>query len=523
MNRRLPRCLAAMAAFALAGCSAPYLRNADTLSRKGDWETALIEYRRAAEEHPESGEAVHKVKVASEKVAAIWTKRGNDANAQGRLGEAAEWWRKAVELAPADDRPATPAWKAIASNASALEYFGDVAENEGRHEDALSVYSALILVDGQRVDVVQKQLGAQRTYAAELRDEAESLARRNLPGAALVADMRALQHDPLQQNAFTEGNALRRRLRSATRVSIPEVKVDDHGYHALAAAMMPALTAGLDDTPPYGPTRDPDAIKGSFKATIVAFDRHEETVKGQDEVANDEPASTTPIENPAIPEQRKRIGALEAKLAGQKTDLKRATPPRGHRPTDEQRKAGLAAARAVDATRMELEKARAALAALPPTVMPPPPPATWTLPWSETTRSIEATVRFEVTEADFAEPMVVEVTHKVSVTDRTHAGNARHHVAPDPLELPSMEALVTQLAAQFADGTEVLAQAKARRVERLIAQGRQLHQSGSDPEALDAFVAAMFVAGPEALPPDAVDFVSRQLETGELKSLVAAN
>ena len=88
----------------LAGCGAPYLKTGDTLAHAGDWETALIQYKRAAEEHPESGDAAHKLKVASAKVIEIWTKRGNDSNAEGRLGEAAEWWLKAIELAPQDEQ-----------------------------------------------------------------------------------------------------------------------------------------------------------------------------------------------------------------------------------------------------------------------------------------------------------------------------------------------------------------------------------------------------------------------------------
>ena len=524
MRARLRTAILIGLSLALGACGAPYLRSGDTSAHGGDWETALVQYRRAAAAHPESGEAARKLATATDKVQEIWTKRGNDANAAGRLGEAAEWWLKAVNLSEGEDAPKkTVAWKAIVSNGSALEYFGDVAVNEGRHEEALACYEAVIKVHGERVDLVQKQLDAQRAWATELADEAGSLERRNLPGAALVSDMRALQEDPLQQDAFHGKDALTKKLRSATRVALQEVKLDDHGYRGLGNVLLAQASKGLSEFPPYGPTKDPNALKATYKVSILSFEKHEETKKGVDEIANDEPASTVPVVNPAVVAQQKLIADLQTKLAQQQAEMKKAAAPASHKPTDAQKSKGMAAARAVDQTRAQLEVERAKLAALPPTVMPPPPPPTWQLPWTETTRTVEATVRFEVAEPDFAEPMVVELTHHITETDRAHDGNARHHVEPDPLDLPSFDQMVASLAAQFDDGAQVIGQAKARRVERLVAQGRELHAKGSDPEALDSFVAVIFLAGPEALPDDAAAFVAQHLDAEAFKALVAAN
>lgn len=507
----------------LAGCGAPYLRTGDTLARAGDWETALVQYKRASEEHPSSGDAVHKVKIASEKVVAIWTKRGDDANAEGRLGEAAEWWLKAVELARPDDQPRMAAWKQIVTNTAALEYFGDVAQSEGHYEDSLAVYTAILKVHGDRVDLVQKQLESQRTYAVELRDEAESLSRRNLPGAALIAELRALQLDPLQQNAFTEGAELRKKIRSATRVAIQDVKLDDHGYRALGAALVPKLSTHLEEFAPYGPTKDPGAVKAQFNASILSFEKKETAVKGVDEVANDEKPSNVPVANPAVVEQKKVVGGLETKLAQAQSEMKKVAPSAGKKASEAQKSAGLAAARQVDQLRATIEQERTKLAALPPTVPPPAPPATWSLAWTETTRTVEATIRFEVVEPDFAEPIVVDVTHRIVVSDRSHDGNTKHHYAADPLQLPGFEQIVAGLAEQFQDGTNVIAAARTRRVERLIAQGREMHAKGADAEALDSFVDVIFMAGPEALPADAAAFVAKKLEHDRFREIVAVN
>ena len=47
-----------------------------------------------------------------------------------------------------------------------------------------------------------------------------------------------------------------------------------------------------------------------------------------------------------------------------------------------------------------------------------------------------------------------------------------------------------------------------------------LHQ-GRDSEALDAFVAVLFLSGPQALPQDAAAFVAKTLEHDRFKDVVA--
>src|SRR5206468_3237228 len=162
---------------------------------------------------PDDVGIVHKIDLATGKVIGVYTRRGNDANAAGKLGEAGNWWQKAVELCdPLAGYPPekSAAYKAIDHNQAALEYFGDVA------------------------------------------------------------------------------------------VDVPEIRVDDKGFHGLGSMLQSKLTPHLDDVTPYGPTRDPAAIQATFKATIVSFDKSETKVDGVDHIANEAPPSTTPIDNPAI-------------------------------------------------------------------------------------------------------------------------------------------------------------------------------------------------------------------------------
>jgi tetratricopeptide (TPR) repeat protein len=503
----------------LAACVNQNVKQADTMARSGDWEGALVNYKLAYAMHPDDVGIVHKIDFATGKVIALYTKRGNDANAAGKLGDAGNWWQKAVDLCdPLAGYPPekSQAYKAIDHNQAALEYYGDVAVTEKRYEDAVGVYGAILKVHAERVDLVQKHLQVQRAFAQLLQDKADDLAKQNLLGAALINDLRALQHDPMQPRAFTAGNDLKKTLRSKTRVDVPELKLDDKGFHGLGAMVIQKMAPHLDDVAPYGPTRDPAAIQASLKATIVKFDKTESHVDGVDHVANDEAPSNVPIDNPAIPEQQQKIAVDQRQLADLQAKLKDASKK-------PQNPAGLELARQVDAMRSQVLQEKQALAQMPAKVPAPPPPPTWDLPWTDTTRTVEATIRFELTEPDFAQPITLDVTHRISKTDRSHAGSSKHDVAADPLTLPSYEQMTADLAAQFGDGVAVLQQARDRRVARLIDTAHQQLGAGHEAEALDAYVEVLFISGPGALPDDAAAFVARSMEHDEFKDIVAVN
>lgn len=524
----------AAAAVLLGGCAthAP-IKQADTIAKTGDWEAALTGYRAALKEQPNDktiNERVHKAEI---EVAKIYLQRASEANDAGRLGEAGDLWKKAYDL-DGDPDFQQQIKDAISANESALEYFGDISMDYYSYDDAIGAYGALLIVEPQSVDLIERYRAAKREYAGDLSLTAEDLSKRNLRGAALVASLRALQNDPMTPGAFDRATSLRKELVGATKVSLPEVKVEDHGYRALGLALVPKLAPKLNAWPPYGPTRDPNAIKGAFVATIEEFSKEETSKKGVDQMPNTLPQPTEPVPNPEILVQKKKIAGLQRELHKLRDDLKKTLPSKDGKRSrmsltkrkrlaqleEQRRQAGLVAARKVDAKRKEIAAAKVALAALPPTVPPPPLPKTWDLPWKEVTRTVTARVKFELRESDMDEPVTTTITRTVTHTDRTHEGNGEQGVMPDALDLPGWDAMCAEVASQFVDGTQVIAQARTRRVEKLLAQGRAKHAMGNDDEALEAYIDAMFILGPDALPQDAQQLVGKASDD-ELDQIVA--
>src|SRR2546428_191304 len=81
----------------------------------------------------------------------------------------------------------------VESNLSALEYFGDTALTEERPADAVSVFVVLAMVHPDKPDLVEKATTAKKKNAVALTDIADAQYHRDLPGAALVTELRALQ------------------------------------------------------------------------------------------------------------------------------------------------------------------------------------------------------------------------------------------------------------------------------------------------------------------------------------------
>ena len=526
--------LATASALLLAGCAPKKVREADKVAKTGDWDAALAAYKVALAESPNDKALQERVKDASTQLALEDVKKAEAANAIGHLGEAGDLWKKALDLT--DDATVQQSVKdSVESNRSSLEYYGDISAEFYDWPDAIGAYGALLIVDPANVDLVERYRGAKREYAGDLTVAADDLARKNLDGAALVTGLRALQNDPMQQVAFDRVSQLRAHLAGRTKVAIPEVTLDDRGNRAFGLALVPKLTPKIDKFPPYGPTKDAAAIPGKFTVSVVSYDKSETTKKGEDTLPWTAPSDKTPIVNPAIADQQKKIAGLEKQLAGLKSDLKAAMPPKPAKPTpstkkpkldgqsEAKRQQLLTIARQIDDKRKEIDAAKVALAALPATVPPPPPPATWTLPWVDVTRTVTAKVRFELWEKDYEnEPIVLEMTKTVSHTDRQHDGNEKQGVLPDRLDLPTFDAMNAELADQYVDGAQVIAQARSRRVDRLLAEGRKDKAAGDDDAALDAFVQSLFILGPDGLPQDAAVDVTRQAENDELKTILGA-
>src|SRR5439155_1288784 len=66
-----------------------------------------------------------------------------------------------------------------------------------------------------------------------------------------------------------------------------------------------------------------------------------------------------------------------------------------------------------------------------------------------------------------------------------------------------------------------IAQARARRVDRLLALARTKKASGAEDESLNAYVESLFLLGPQA-PDDAKVAVAREADTEQLKEILGS-
>src|SRR5688500_14340523 len=254
---------------AVVGCAPKQVRQADSLAKQGDWERALTEYRLAAVEHPSENGIRERIAKAEKEVAVLYLARAEAANAAGRLGEAGDLWKKAIELSP-DSAIQDRARTAIADNSAALEYYGDISSEFFAWDDAIGAYGALLAVQNDSVDLLERYRASKREQAGELTLAAADLSTRDLKGAALVASLRAMQPDPMTPGGFDRVSNLRKELIGRTKVDL-KLDVVDHGYKGLANALAPKLAPRIDDYPPYGPTKDPQAIPATLLVSIESF------------------------------------------------------------------------------------------------------------------------------------------------------------------------------------------------------------------------------------------------------------
>ncbi len=469
----------------------------------GDWENKLARYEQEYARNPRETALAKKIENATAKVIEAHAAKGARARQQGWMLEAGAHWGRALALCtPRVDPPACgEVGNALRRDASAIELSADEAAKQGRYEAAAEAYDAILLVAPDRVGVAEKNVAVERSFAASLQERADDLQRRRMLGAAWAMNVRALSHDPMQPDAFRAGSALEKSMRSRAKVAVQDVTVNaKKGQRVFGNAIARSIRPRLDDVKPYGPTRDPKAVKARFTARIVKIDQRDSTVDGIEQRKNED---KTKIPNPAVAAQKKKVARLQASLA---------TLQKGKRTPKKARK--------IEAARKDLRAAKTALAALPATIRPP---ATFDLAWQEVTRTVEATVRFELHEPDMDEPLVLELTRRVERSDRTHKGDAKRGVLADPLTLPSHDALTAELAGSFGEGATLLETARERRIATRLEKGKAHLAAGRTEAALDSFVEVLFLAGPSALGDAEAAFVARSMERDEVETLLASN
>lgn len=489
--------------------------------------------------------------------------RGRETARTGDYAAAAEWWRQAALL-----HPEGSAERRIRRAAAEIERFGDRSVESKRFEDAFLCYGALLQVEPDLPQIIVKNDRAHASFGEELHAKAVELDARELAGAAFATELRALHHAPLHPQAFANAARLRLELLARNHIAVQGIEMHDHGFWGLGEALVPRLNERLREETPLGPTRAKPWIAGRVRVQIESYEWWEETRFGIERKKMD-PEALALVEMPAIeaeegglsgsgPEAAERdlvanpehdaraFLVAETEIEAERlqsilrdagtpvpTPTPEAPPKRNKKRRKKKEPEPVAApvrtpipprppsAEEVEGLQADLEDRRDSLGRVATNLDRSKAKARWILPWRETTRVVEARVRFELHEFAAPEPDVLVRTLRVTDADRTHPGSALHGVDPDRFEISTLEALDDRLADAFVSEVDVLGQARARRATRVIAAGRSALDAGDVETALDAFVDALFLVGPDKLPEDAAAVIASRVEHDRFRSILA--
>lgn len=480
--------------------------------------------------------------------AELYVRRGREAERTKDYAAAAEWWRQAALLDPEGS-----AERRIRRAAAEIERFGDVSVGAKKFEDAFLCYGALLQVEPDLPQIIKKNDAAHASFGEERHRAAAALEKEELLGAAFATELQALRHAPLHPEAFSSAARLKLELLTRNHVAVQGIEMHDRGFWGLGEALVPRLDERLREEAPLGPTRARPWIAGRVRVEIERFEWWDETRFGIERKKMD-PEALALVEMPeaeaeeggiagaardlvANPEHDARaflVGETELEVERLQAILRLADAPRPEPPKKIKQKSQLAAtpvrtpvpprpptAEQVENLQADLEDRRDSVGRVATNLDRSKAKARWILPWRETTRTVEARVRFELHEFSAPEPDVILRTLRVTEADRTHPGSALHGVDPDRFEIAALDVLEARLADAFVNEVDVLGQARARRAARVIARGRRALEAGDVETALDAFVDALFLVGPDKLPDDAAAVIAFRLEHDRFRSILA--
>ena len=506
--------------------------------------------------------AARETQIRRRETAKLYVRRGRDAEREGDLAAAAEWWRQALLIDPRGDGE-----RRIRRSADRIARFGDRAVEEKRFEDAFLCYGAILRVEPHLPDVIRKNDAAHAAFGEELHAKSVALEGRGLEGAAFVTELRVLHHAPLHPEAFLNATRLKRELLTRNYVSVRGVEMKDAGYWGLGEALVPRLTGRLREDPPLGPTRAKPWIAGRLRVKIESFawwdemrfgierkemepgalaivERPVEEVEDPGFAVDGDDAARDLIANPEHEARAYLVEETEIELERLQTLLRTigvdaapreeelapaATPaPRRHGDPDPEPDPERTpipprppSPETVERLEAELDERRIAVGRVPTTIDRGRAEAKWILPWREATRVVEATVRFELHEIAAPEPDVLVRTLRVTDVDRSHPGSLTHDLEPDPLELAPVAELEERLADELVAQVDVLGRARERRAARVLVRGRAAIAAGDFDAALDAFVDVLFLLGPDKLPGDAAAVIAYRVEHDRFYSILA--
>jgi general secretion pathway protein D len=246
----------------LAGCgpgSVAYREGRKAELRK-DWDTALVNYQKAARDQPENSKILIHVKLARTQAAASHLKQGQRLLKEGRPDEASAEFQRAVSIDPTNDAAVSELAKAEAAQAAARE------ARQSALKQALKGTEEAANVPGVKLKPFSPELLAHFRITADSRKIFEALAKLSDLNVAFTTTFRPVPQFSVDLSGVTREEALNivalqtksfwRPVTSNTILVIPDTAADRRDYdleelktiylsNPLAAADRTAITTAL--------------------------------------------------------------------------------------------------------------------------------------------------------------------------------------------------------------------------------------------------------------------------------------
>ena len=118
----------------LIGCTPGNLeyREAEKAELRKDWDTALVDYEKAAREQPENAKIIIHTKLVRGQATALHYKQGERLLKEGKTDEAAAEFQRAVSIDPTNEAAASELAKVVAAQAAAKKARGHHSRFPGR-------------------------------------------------------------------------------------------------------------------------------------------------------------------------------------------------------------------------------------------------------------------------------------------------------------------------------------------------------------------------------------------------------
>lgn len=464
----------------LGACSTSHLRSGDKAARSGNWEAALVHYKKAEGNDPNNRSIHIKIGIAKKNVAQIYTRRGVEAVELGLLRKAIDLFGQALALNP-DNTDAQAELKSVAKDLIAQ---GDEALQVGDLETAAVSFRSVHLVKPDFPGLPERYEKTAATFALTLLSQAKRDMKDHLCGGAFVKSARSLIYAPGTNETSALYASTQKCLIARNEIWLALARP---GREALARDLFihfmeaPAPFTGATLSKPGAPSKRNEAV---LSLNVSAYQESEEVDK-QSKTKNIE--SSSGRENPNYATLQKKITKIEGEISSLSatTTGGKGTPSKPGKPGKHSSNALLIQ------KQNELANAKDTLKETPKYVNTSKA-AKIKYTVREVTRTVSARIHVRLTGSvigSWAKTFEAEA----SATDKEIPAVHSADIHGDPLTIPTYEELNTELLQNAQDLTvQALKEALGQRRKALIQEGQRLEELGSAAEALEMYADTVF-------------------------------